>query len=304
MAIKGIKKVIYVGELIRTPDPPDHRGIIQGLEESGFDYKIVDPILNSVDIAAQMIIDFNPDLVIHGNTDSLGRHLGSRVKGKITGKQVFWMLDYQPETYCDWNNWIKEDGVYDLLLLSNKDQLKLWSDAFSCPTAYLPHGCVVQDMVRDENHYHKSIFIGSRSFGGWYDARENLLTEINDFEWVNAPDFESRHQIWKDMPAIYHTSDSVIDISHSWTADGYASGRYFYAAGLGGCSITKRFPGCEELYPGDCKAYFDTAEEARNLIEYYHTHLEEREAMKKKAWEHNKKYHNYKLRFQQIIKML
>ena len=140
--------------------------------------------------------------------------------------------------------------------------------------------------------------------GGWYKERFDLLEQLRPFDHITAGDVEGRNQIWKDMPFLYHTSDCVIDVSHSWTADGYASGRFFYTGGLGACSITKRFPGCEELFPKGTKAYFDTPEEAKELIEFYTTHKEEREMMKLKAWRWNQKHHNYKKKFEEIISKL
>jgi hypothetical protein len=296
-----IRRIAYLGELDRTPDAPDHLGIRQGLMD--FDGFVVDPVLNNPEEVVRQVNAKKPDLIIHGNTDSLGQGLGKMLKQY---KQVFWMLDYQPQLdgYC-WDSW-DTDG-YDMVFISNRDQMKYWGERFGVPCHYLPHGCVVKDPVKDEKHHHKAVFIGGRMEGGWYDDRAHLLDDIESlisFDTINAEGVEGRNQVWKDMPAIYHTSDCVIDISHSWTADGYASGRFFYSAGLGGCSITKRFPGCEELYPTGTKAYFDTPLEAYKLIKFYQDNPRERERMKNRAWEHNKKFHNYTLRFNRMIECL
>ena len=106
------------------------------------------------------------------------------------------------------------------------------------------------------------------------------------------------------MAAIYHSSDCCLDISHFWDIDGYASGRYFYTGGFGACSITKRFPGCEELYPEGTKIYFNEADEAVEKIKYYQTHKKEREKVKLVAFEHNKKYHSFQNRFIEIFRKL
>lgn len=293
-----MEKIVYIGELDRTPQAPDHLGIRQGLEY--YDGLVVDPLINNRDQVVKQIQDFNPDIIVHGNTDSLGQGLAPILRGEW--KQVFWMLDYQPDiNNYHWHGW-NTDG-YDMVLLSNKDQINDWSQRFNAPCHFLTHGCVVQKPIRDEKEHNKAVFIGSISRGDWYDWRADLLDRIK-FTHITADDVDGRNKIWSRMPAIYHTSDCVIDVSHSWEADGYASGRYFYAGGLGACSITRRFPGCEELYPADCKAYFDTPEEAMELIEYYHTHPEEREAMKLRAWQHNKNHHHYKFKFKKIIELL
>ena len=298
-----IKKIVVCGELDRTPFAPDHLGYRQGLEH--WEGYVVDPVLHGIGNAIERVRDIKPDLLIHGNTDTLGVASQFRPYCKY---QVFWMLDYQPtiEQYGWWNEWKKDAGQFDALFISNRDQIKDWEEAFECPTYYLTHGCVVSPLKKDPAHKHGCVFIGSISDGGWYNDRANLLREIGfeNFTHINGDGVDGRNQVWKDMPAIYHTSDCVLDISHSWTADGYASGRYFYSAGLGGCSITKRFPRCEELYPKSCKAYFDTAEEAKQLIEFYKTHPKEREKMKLNAYNWNKKHHNYKLKFEEICEKL
>lgn len=298
-------KIAYIGELDRTPNAPDHLGIRQGLEY--YNYIIVDPILNSSSAVIKTLAHFKPDIIIHGNTDSLNQKLASQLVG--LGKQVFWMLDYQPskEHYHFWNDWIMEKNMYDAIFISNKDQISMWSEAFDCPAYYLTHGCVVQDLVVDEDHNYDLVFIGSHNNGNWYNDRYELIEKIkrdNKLTIINEHDVEGRNIIWSQMPAIYHSSKCVLDISHSWKAEGYASGRFFYTAGLGGCSITKRFPGCEDLYPKECKAYFDTPQEAKELIDFYQNNKKEREEMKRNAWMWNRDNHHYKLKFEEIISKL
>jgi len=295
-----IRKIAYIGELERTPDSPDHRGIRQGLEN--YESLIVDPVLYSPEENRKKIEDFKPDLIIHQNTDSLGQELG-KIFRPYTKYQVFWQLDFQPtmEGYC-WDRWNTEG--YDAVFLSNRDQIQGWGEKFNAPCHYLPHGCVVQTPIYDEKFRHKVLFIGGMIDGDWYSDRFKLLQELQPFDHITGEGVEGRNEVWRNMPALYHSSDCVIDVSHSWTADGYASGRFFYTGGLGACSITRRFPGCEDLYPKGTKAYFETPEEAKELIEFYTTHKAEREMMKYKAWKHNQKFHTYKQRFEEICSKL
>jgi len=300
-------KIAYVGELDRTPDAPDHLGIRQGL--NSFNGLVIDPVLNDEAYVINAVNAFKPDLIIHGNTDSLSRRLASRIKNTSGAKQVFWMLDYQPsmEKYSEWHNWITERGAYDMIFLSNKDQIKYWADGFQCPTEYLPHGCVVDKLKYDLKFDMDVVFIGGHSNNDWYANRFHLIEDILKLYPVKihtGSGVEGRNQVWRDMPYIYHTSSAVLDISHSWDARGYASGRYFYSAGLGGCSITKRFPDCEDLYPEGAKLYFDTPEEAFDLIEKVKADKKFQGGVKQKAWEINKDKHNYTLRFKHIIKCL
>lgn len=307
------ERICYVGELLRTPLAPDHRGVMQGLDwmfRDGTieDYKIVDPLMLGREEAIRQIKEFNPTVTIHGNTDTLNRGYLEPLKG--IGKQVFWMLDYQPINVLPlyhgwWDEWTKCAGLLDAIFLSNYDQLQMWSEGFNCPTYFLPHGCVVQELQYDPKENFKCVFIGGIGEASWYKNRADLIKQIGDFTHINETTVEGRNEIWKRMPAIYHSSTCLLDISHEWNARGYASGRYFYSAGLGGCSITKHFPGCEEFYKdGVHKLYFDTPEEARYLIDKCQKNPEFVAKIKMNAWIHNKDFHNYRERFNELLSKL
>jgi len=137
-------RIVYVGELIRTPDAPDHRGIIQGFEMLGLDYLIVDPVLFP-DKVVEECNNFKADLIIHGNTDSLDQNWISRIKSR----QVFFMGDYQPDKahYQNWNRWVENSKGIEAIFLSNKKQLKMWEEDFKIPTYFWPHGCYVPERL-------------------------------------------------------------------------------------------------------------------------------------------------------------
>lgn len=309
-----IKKLIYVGELDRTPDAPDHRGIIQGLNDlrnKGVidSFIIVDPIIKTTDQVIEECNRYQADLVIHGNTDSLSKGVIPKIQA---GKSVFFMGDYRPtlEAYQpDWEVWKANSKGLDFIALSNKTQLEMWKEHFGIPTFFWPHGCVVVDELEMSKEFEKDIvFIGAMANYPPYNNRFSLIQDINarinnKVDFINHTDVEGRNRIWRDLGKIYHSSKLVLDISHFWDVDSYASGRYWYSAGLGACSITKRFPGCEDFYQDKVhKLYFDTPEEAAILIEDYLTKKKERNKIKKEAYLHNKKHHNYTVRFEQLFK--
>jgi len=304
-------RFLYCGELNRTPDAPDHLGIRQGLQWLGWEHKIVDPILNSHEEMIQQICEFQPDVIVHGNTDSLDREIMRKIKENTSAKQVFWMLDYRPENVEPlydgvFDKWSQAKGYLDAVFISNYDQIDLWSKAFGCPAYFLPHGCYVPDkLIYDEVEKHDCLFIGSYHDSGWMAERYHLLQEIGGYTHITEDSVEGRNQIWLRIPALYHSSNCVLDVSHSWRAKGYCSGRYWYIAGLGGCSITKRFPECEKFYKDKKeKLYFDTVPEAQKLIELCQKDEKIREEVKVNAFERNKKSHNYKVRFTELVNKL
>jgi hypothetical protein len=310
-------KLTFVGNLITLPYSPDHAGVRQGMEylkETGkiSGYNIVEPHIygNRNQDFANAVAATNPDIVIHGMTDSLSQIIPPMVKQQLPNViQIFSMWDYRPDNLQYdglWERWKQSAPALDLITLSNKNQLAWWKDEFETETMYWPHGCVIQEPQYDEKYAYDCVFVGGRNDSWPYSERVKLIDEISEHinvEWINAPGGDSnseRIQIWKNLPKIYHSAKTVLDISHFWDADGYASGRYFYSAGLGGCSITKRFPGCEDLYPDNTKIYFDTPEEAIEKIKFYVENEKKGDKVKSAAQSYTKENHSYMKRFDEL----
>jgi hypothetical protein len=306
-------KVVYCGGLDWVPTAPDHLGIKQGMTELGWDWKVVDPILNDPtgQQVAKEINEFNPELVIHGNADSLILHVCRHVDMHIP--QVFWMLDYRtPEMLEEgmWKSWAKNAPYLDAIFISAKGHMQLWRSAFGLPVYFAPHACWVPPETSGyrEEMDHDLLFIGVCHDQSPFNARTNLLAEIGKevpISYVNSSDWTKRNQIWTDMPAYYHSSKVVLDVSHFWDNDGYCSGRYWYTATLGACAVTKRFPGCEEFFKDkDHKWYFDTPAEAVELIKRLLEDQELREKTKKQVKVHAWSAHTYAIRFREMLECL
>lgn len=309
MTKKSGIRFIYVGELLRTPHAPDHMGIIQGLSQLKQDgiiseYKIVDPVLHPNTVVMECN-EFKSDIIVHGNTDSLDKNWPHDIKTNI---QCFFMGDIQPRQsdYDRWNLWVANGvNAFQAVFISNRDQLNMWSEAFKAPAYFWPHGCYVPDKLEKGTDLHNLLFIGSMTPWGNYQSRVNLIQEIGrltKIDYITADDVAGRNKIWSAMPKLYHTANFVLDISHFWNIDGYASGRYWYSGGLGGCSLTKRFPGCEEFYTDKTeKLYFDTPEETVELMDQFKNSID---TIKWNAYTKNKNCHNYRIRFLEMFRLL
>lgn len=320
-------RLVFVGNLITLPWSPDHAGIIQALGELKKSKKIddyyiadVNKMLSSFDLILNEIIEFHPTIIIHGMTDSLTQSWPEKIAARIYDvKQVMSMWDYRPVrmNYDNlWPTWRESGKHLNLITLSNKEQLGWWKEDFGVDTIYWPHGCVVRDTEFDMQYENEVVFTGDAHSFGAESKRTPLINEIDRIlkedglsgvKWINEPGGDAnsnRAIIWQNLGKIYHSAKTVLDISNFWDSEGYASGRYFYTAGLGGCSISKRFPGCEELFPEGTKAYFDTPEEAAFKIKYYINNEEERNNIKKNGKEWTNKYHTYNVRFKQLFKYL
>ncbi|MEX0596428.1 MAG: glycosyltransferase, partial [Candidatus Paceibacterota bacterium] len=263
---------------------------------------------------ANEIIKDKPDLIIHGMTDSLSKIIPIRVKEKLPNTiQVMSMWDFRPRSLNYdglWDTWTKSGPYLDLITLSNKSQVEWWEKDFGVETMYWPHGCVVKDVEYSDEYASDTVFTGDRHASGPYNARVEFIEKISKYVpivWINKGGGDSdpeRGKVWQDLGKIYHSAKTVLDISHFWNDPGYASGRYFYTSGLGGCAISKRFPDCEELFPEGTKIYFDTPEEAADKIKFYITNEKERNEVKRRGKEWCNKYHSYEIRFKELFNKL
>lgn len=314
--MKNKFKVVITTAIITENFAIDHLGVKQGLDQLSdkIDYRIIDPLYYGFNKTLELILDYKPDLVVHYMDNSLTNALPQKIAEKYKCIQVFWEMDYRPiahnieQSYDgQWQKWILQMPYLDHIFLSNEGQLEDWKRFFKIDVSFLPHGCyVVNKLTYDKNFHYPCVFIGGVS-NGIFQVRKDFIDEIKtlvNVTHINESEKNARNEVWSNMPAIYYSSDVVLDISHFWDCAKYASGRYFYTSGLGGCSITKRFPGCEELYPEEIKIYFDTLEEAVEKIKYYQKHEKERERIKLLAYKYNKKYHNFLIRFNTIFKTL
>jgi len=308
-------KIAITTAIEQEPYAIDHLGVKQGLDWMGWDYLIADPIIRGAEDAISRIIKFKPDIVVHYMDIMLKSKAPEIIAKAIKTKQVFWEMDYRPMAHNtensydgQWNHWLTQAPYLDHIFLSNKGQIDWWEKEWKTPVSYLPHGCYIPDKPKyDPRFVCGCVFIGSMINSEPFVQRTKLIEKIRKYiqiAHINSHNPEERNENWKNMPAIYHSADTILDISHFWDNPGYASGRYFYSAGLGGCSITKQFPDCKQLYPDGTKVYFNTPEEAIEKIKYYQKHSRARNIVKQKAFEHTKKYHNFKLRFQKIYDTL
>ncbi len=303
-------KVCFCGQLDHWPTAPDHLGIKQGMTAMGWEWSCVDPTHPSGDEIARRINEIGPDLVIHGNTDSLSKCVPPYINHNI--QQVFLMLDYRTPDMLPpgtWEYWQSCASNLSAIFISARDHIPMWEQAFHRPTFFAPHACYIppDGLQFDPAYQSEVLWIGQCSDSPPLDKRTKLITRIFDqvnLSIVNSHDYMERNQIWTDMPKYYHSSDVVLDVSHFWENWGYCSGRYWYTATLGACAVTKRFPGCETFFPETLKWYFDSPEEAVELIKGLLKNPDEITATKIRVANWAWKHHSYKQRFEQMMECL
>lgn len=305
-------KVCFVGQLDKWPNAPDHLGIRQGAETLGWDFSYVDPTWDNREIIAEKVNDNKPDLVIHGNTDSLSQH----VFELIDAKQIFLMLDYRTPKMLqpgEWDAWVKNAPHIDAVFISARGHVEMWENEFKIPVFFAPHACWIPPELKYYPDFdYDVLFMGGHHTTGPLSERYKLVCEIEErlkalgikLTTINETDHEKRNQMWTDMPKYYYSSKVVLDISHFWTNPGYCSGRYWYTATLGACAVTKMFPDCDEFFPHNLKVYFDqpvaAVDHIYNLLKDPDMRADIKCMVAEYAWEH----HSYAQRFTEMVNCL
>jgi hypothetical protein len=306
-------KVVYCGALDLIPYAPDHLGIKQGMKDLNWDWYIVDTVKDnpSNHKIADEINTIDPELVIYGDTNSLAIAVCPHVKSEVI--QIFWMLDYRtPEMLQKELNptWLSNSPHLTAVFTSSGGHTDLWQSALNVPTYFAPHACYIPPKLEISDDFsYDFLYIGGKSPLPAFSARTDFIAQIEELSdipltHINEPDWDKRNEVWRNMPLYYHSSKVVLDISHFWNNWGYSSGRYWYTATFGACAITKRFPGCTQFFPDTFKWYFDTPQQAVELVNFALANDEEREATKHRVSHHAWQNHSYKIRFQQMLRCL
>lgn len=283
---------------------PNWQGMRAGMERLGIPYQFIS-CRPSLDV--EQIIAFKPDLIIYGLLDMV-KHADWRrqIRERLpNAKIVIWYGDLRNQK----TGQIDADcSEVDAMFISNDAQSEFYKRKWKVPAVYyLPLGCEPLDKPQYNPKFSFDfVFIGGQIPDG---AFHNRATEIEDYRinhkltLVNSFEADTRAKIFKAMPEIYSSSKICLDISHFTDIQGYTSIRYFEIPAMWGFPLTKRFPGCEDLYPKHSRVYFESTEEAIELKNYYLSHDPERQAVLERA--HKLSYnHTYDRRFAEMFAKL
>lgn len=294
-------KIALIGAPILEPDCTHWSGIKRGMKERGVDYRDFDCRVQSADEIVDGITAFNPDLLIYGLLDALISILPARLWA--IKKKALWFAEMRDERT---GSYLSHELVspVDYIFLSNDGQKDFVENMTGKPVFYVGQAGFEGEFTQPYNY--DVVFIGGHIDKGVFGQRYQLFQKIKTLvTYINEVEIADRMRIYREMPSIYSTSKICLEASQVWDVNKYASGRYFHIACNGGFSVAKRFLGCEELFPeGIGKVYFDTPEEADNLIAYYLQYPEERQEIARKGKDHALKYHTYTNRVDDIIKIV
>jgi hypothetical protein len=275
-----------------------------GLKRLGIPHLFVScrPTLN-IDVVAS----FNPDLIVYGLMDMIKHpEWRSEIRDRLPNATiVLWYGDFrddrmiQPDADC---------SEMDMMFISNDAQAERYKRKWKMKNVkFLPLGCEPIDKpMIDPKFAFDFVFIGGQIQEGAFHDRASFIETFKikeGLKHVNSYDPDVRSRIYRAMPKIYSSSKVALDVSHFTNIPYYTSIRYWEIPAMYGFGLTKRWPGCEDFYPEDSHAYFDTFEEAVEKKNYYIEHEDERMKMVKKAHELSKN-HTYDKRFLTMFSLL
>jgi hypothetical protein len=195
----------------------------------------------------------------------------------------------------------------DVMFVSNDAQAKFYKRLWQAKDVkFLPLGAEPQEPTVDPKFAFDFVFIGGQiTAGAFLDRSRKIQRFIDEGEVTvfNSFEPELRAKVFAKMPTIYSSSKISLDISHFTEINKYTSIRYWEIPAFNGFALTRRFPGCEEFYPENIRAYFSTFEEAMEKKKYYLTNEKERQEMVRLAHEHSFN-HTYDKRFIEMFKYL
>jgi hypothetical protein len=284
---------------------PNFVGMQNGLRTLGIPFKFISA-RPTLDI--NEIIDYKPDLVVYCLMEILYNEMWVHdIRVKLpNAKIVFWYGDYRNKETGYFEGNFK--NYIDAMFVSNDAQSDFWKEALKIPEVYyLPLGCTPIKEKRYNSKFDLPfVFIGCINTGRGFKQRANIVLDMlekSELKIINSQQHPLRAKIFKAMPEIYSSAKVTLDISHFTDVQGYTSNRYFIIPAFYGLPLTKRFPGCEELYPSDVRVYWDTTEEALELKDYYINNPKEREKKVEQIhkWSFN---HTYDKRWKTMFEKL
>lgn len=179
---------------------------------------------------------------------------------------------------------------------------------------YLPAGvfgpeCYIS--VEPSNHANDVVFVGSRRYHPEHPWRPKLIDWLREtygsrFTHVGG-DGDTGTLRGDDLNRMYANSKVAVGDTLCMNFDypDYHSDRLFECPGRGGFQLFPRIRGLDRFYTdGEHLRWFDFGDfdGLKTLIDYYLTHDDEREAIRRAGHEHTKANHTYQQRWQSILK--
>lgn len=284
---------------------PNFVGMQIGLKDMGIEHRLFSC---RPDLDIQEIIDYQPDLVVYGLLDMVKNYNARQIirTALPDAKIVLWYGDLRNKATGQVSANLSE---IDAMFISNDAQHDYYKDLWNVKNIhFLPLGAPLYTPIYKKKFDIDFLFVGATMVGRGFEHRAMEIQALRhsglrvvDARAQTHP--ELRAKILRDLPSLYRSAKVTLDWSHFTDIQGYTSNRFWIITAAGGFALTKRWPGCTDFYPEGTRVYFDTAEEALELKEYYLNHPEEREVIRQKGYAHAI-HHTYSNRFATMFSIL
>lgn len=219
-----------------------------------------------------------------------------KMKPKETTAKVGWWM-------CDLRHPLELEPAplkLDAIFLCNKEFTDAYNKRFESPVHYMPQSGIDEDILIGRKIEWDIVFIGNISSTRFHHNRfpiiENLMSKYE--VKIIAGDKFTPDSKW-----IY--KESPFSLSISPEAEGYTSNRTYNILSAGGFCLIKYFPGIEELFENHKHlAWFETPEEAVDIMDYYYDHPEEYERVKKEGLKLYQEKHTARHRLEEMFALL
>lgn len=217
---------------------------------------------------------------------------------KTSRKAIVLLGHFTEEVYPDSTKLRSQDIV---LTQWKGEVVDDWERRSGMKAHYFPHG-YFPEFTNDTMLKMQSYWVGS-------DTPFRDISRFNDCSVVKItsclPEFVGGYYKQSDICPNVHLNiqkGQLINVPESiLTKPGYAvNERLFWIPGAGGFQIADENPLVREFYDED-EVPMSTAEDFKEIFDYYLNHPEKREAMAEKAHERTMKEHTYEIRITKIL---
>lgn len=191
-----------------------------------------------------------------------------------TAKVGWWMCDYRSIGDVQ-----KAKGRVHTVFLCNKEFIQGYQDYFGCPVYYMPQHGLEPNNYRGRKIVGDAVFIGSLE-SKFHRERADILSKL----WDSKFDITliTGHRFTKDTAWMY--SQVPYSLSISPQGRGYTSNRFYNILSSGGFCLSLWFPEIEMLFQNHKEVvWFNTPEEAVEIMEYYYENPMEYYEIKKRG---------------------
>ncbi len=193
----------------------------------------------------------------------------------------------------DWDN--RDLTIFDKVFICAKEFIDYWKKRYGVEFNWLQQATIQQPTPPVGEHY-GIVHIGALD-KNFHQNRIDILEKLPNVKQINEFDRKKRAEVVSKQWGIYGSSDFSLSVSPQ--VEGYTSDRLFHIMGSGGVALSYNPGGLNHLK--DYALWFKTIDEAKELLE---TPKEERDKIKKRAFDYCQSNHTYKDRIIHILENL